>query len=172
MRLSDRELAGLQRAVENETRLLAIDDDEVIAILGAMDGPARRPRGTPGTASPDAQTDRLLVADERLVGNQRKTRTVHGSVLGKYRLADPQGMYSTKGGDRPSPAARKGRERARQREEMAQRVAELTGQKPAQGVACSVTISATPASASTFACCSAADARLALLATRAEGDRP
>jgi hypothetical protein len=39
-RLWDRELAGrLQRAVENETRLLAVDDDEVVAILSAMEDP-------------------------------------------------------------------------------------------------------------------------------------
>jgi hypothetical protein len=38
--LWDRELAGrLERAVENETRLLAIGDDEVDAILSAIDDP-------------------------------------------------------------------------------------------------------------------------------------
>ena len=113
------------------------------------------------------------VADERLVGNQRKTRTVRRQRAGHTDWPILKACIQPSGGD-PTVARGTQRTRARQtaRGNGSARRGTDRAEAEAQGVARSVTISATPASASTFACCSAADARLALLATRAEGDRP
>ena len=66
--LYDRELAGrLERAVENETRLLAIDDDEVDAILSVL---GDRPPGSRSSAASFCANDgrsALTPAERRTV---------------------------------------------------------------------------------------------------------